>query len=390
MAVALAAGIACVPGPAAAQARRPAARKPAGYFTAKGPLEALRGKQAVIETGQGTIVIELLADAAPNHVAFFIEQAKGGAYDGTTFHRLVKYGIVQGGDPLSKDPARRAEYGTGGLGRLRFEPNDLEHTRGAVSAVLQPSSRDSAGAQFFICVTDQPALDGQFTVFGRVVEGIDVVQAISESPVDEDGKAVDRIVMRSVTIRDTPPPEPVPFAGTPVDTLAATRARLVTSLGTLTIAFDAEAAPGHVRNFLRLSELGVYDRTRFHRVVKGFVAQTGALDSREAPLTERQRKHIGTLQPEFGTTRHTRGIVSMARGDDPASASTSFFICLGDAPSLDGRYTVFGRVIEGLDVLEQFDALEVDGETPRQPVWLERVEIVTPPGAPPPGPEGPA
>ena len=124
-------------------------------------------------------MIDLLADAAPNHVAHFITRAREGAYDGTTFHRVIAMGIIQGGDPLSKDPAQQAKYGTGGLGELRFEANAEKHTRGAVSAVLVPGRRDSAGSQFFIGITDQPALDGQYTVFARVVEGIVVAQKIS-------------------------------------------------------------------------------------------------------------------------------------------------------------------------------------------------------------------
>src|SRR5205807_1976012 len=121
--------------------------------------------QAVIETSSGTIVLDLLADAAPTHVAHFIVRAREGAYDGTIFHRVVPNGIIQGGDPLSKDAAQKAKYGTGGLNELRFEANGETHTRGAVSAVLIPGRRDSAGAQFFICISDQPALDGQYTVF---------------------------------------------------------------------------------------------------------------------------------------------------------------------------------------------------------------------------------
>src|SRR5688572_27503669 len=139
----------------------------------------LQNKQAVLETSAGTIVLDLLADAAPNHVAHFITRTREPAYDGTIFHRVISMAILQGGDPLSKDPAQAARYGTGGLRTLRFEPNSEKHTRGAVSAVLQPGNRDSAGSQFFICVTDQPALDGQYTVFARVAEGILIAQKIS-------------------------------------------------------------------------------------------------------------------------------------------------------------------------------------------------------------------
>src|SRR5689334_13977056 len=153
----------------------PAASAPAFYTTRRAP-EALQHKQVVLETTLGTIVIQLDAAAAPNHVGFILDQAEAGAYDGTVFHRAVPMGILQGGDPISKDPAKTALYGTGGLNRLKREPNDRKHLRGAVAAVLQPNKPDSAGAQFFICLTDQPGLDGQFTVFGEVVEGLEVAE----------------------------------------------------------------------------------------------------------------------------------------------------------------------------------------------------------------------
>jgi cyclophilin family peptidyl-prolyl cis-trans isomerase len=362
--------LASIAAPAAAQARLPpAAGTP---FTTSLALDEMRGRQAVLETDAGTIVIDLLPDAAPNHVGYFMKLAREGAYDGTTFHRLIRYGIIQGGDPLSKDPAKRAVYGTGGLGVLRREPNEERHTRGAVSAVLQPGKPDSAGAQFFICVTDQPALDGQYTVFGRVSDGLDVAQRISEIPTDPDGKATERVVIQRVTIRDAPPPEPIPFAGASPDVLGRQRATLVTSLGPIVVELFADRAPEHARNFLALAALGVFDGTAFHRVVPGFVVQTGSLHTRAAPLSARQQQQVGNLAPEFNDTRHERGIVSMARGDAPDSASTSFFICLGPAPGLDGKYTVFGRVAEGLDVLARMEAVPVEGETP-----LERVELKT-------------
>ena len=118
-----------------------------------------------------------------------------------------------------------------------------------------------------------------------------------------------------------------------------------------------------MRNFLRLASVGVYDGTSFHRVVRGFVIQTGALTSR-GPLTEKQQKLVQPLKPEFNDTKHVKGILSMARGDDPASAMTSFFIVTGDAPSLDGKYTVFGRVIDGLAVVEAIEQTAVNGEAP--------------------------
>lgn len=165
------------------------------------------GKQAVVETTMGNFVIEFLPDVAPNHVGYFLKLASEGAYDGTTFHRVIKYGIIQGGDPISKDPEARARYGTGGLGVLESEFNEEQHTRGAVSAVRIPGKPDSAGSQFFICVTDQLALDGQYSLFGRVVEGMDVVQTISEVPADEKTIATERVEILSVTVRDEPSPD---------------------------------------------------------------------------------------------------------------------------------------------------------------------------------------
>jgi peptidyl-prolyl cis-trans isomerase B (cyclophilin B) len=119
----------------------------------------------------------------------------------------------------------------------------------------------------------------------------------------------------------------------------------------------------------------VFDGTAFHRVVRGFVIQTGAVTSR-APLTQKQQKAVRALQPEFNDTKHVKGIVSMARGDDPVSATTSFFIVTGDAPSLDGKYTAFGRVIEGVDVVETIERTPVNGEAPVTRIEVRTVTIV--------------
>jgi peptidyl-prolyl cis-trans isomerase B (cyclophilin B) len=258
---------------------------------------------------------------------------------------------------------------------LKAEPGVEKPTRAAVAAVLQPGKPDSAGSQFFICVTDQLGLQGTYTIFGRVSEGLDVVQKISEAPADEKGLPRDRVEIRNIVIRDTPPPEPEPFAGESAAQLAAYRAVLETSAGSVTVEFFPDKAPEHVRNFLRLAASGVYDGTSFHRVVRGFVIQTGSLTTRGA-LTEKQQKMVRTLAPEFNDTRHVRGILSMAHGDDPASASTSFFIVTGDAPSLDNKYTVFGRVVDGLAAVDAIEQSQVNGETPVSRVDLKAVRII--------------
>jgi len=352
------------------------AAKPPAFFKTPLTVQEMTNKQAVVNTSAGTFVIDLRPDLAPNHVGYFMKLAREGAFNGTTFHRAIRMGIIQGGDPLSKDPGKSAEYGKGGLGMLKAEFSRERATRGAVAAVLQPGRPDSAGSQFFVCVSDQPQLDGQYTIFGRVAEGMDVVQKISEAPAT-DGRVDARLEIASVTIRDTPPPEPEPFATTTAAELGAYRAVLETTAGPITIEFFATKAPEHVRNFLRLAQAGVFDGTSFHRVVRGFVAQTGSLSSRGA-LSEKQQKLVHQLQPEFNDTKHVKGIVSMARGDDPASATTSFFIVTGDASSLDGKYTAFGRVVEGLAVVEQIEQAPVNGEAPVTRIELKAVRIMRP------------
>jgi cyclophilin family peptidyl-prolyl cis-trans isomerase len=151
-------------------------------------------------------------------------------------------GIIQGGDPLSKDPAKKDLYGTGGLGILNAEFNATPVARGAVAAVLQPGKPDSAGAQFFIAVTDQLALNGQFTVFGRVVDGMEIVQQISEAPVDGQGRVAERIEIERVTLRDAPPPDAVPFASATADEMSAYHVVIETSKGDITLAFRPDKA----------------------------------------------------------------------------------------------------------------------------------------------------
>lgn len=370
--------LAAVPLQAAPQAPRLAPRPAIGPFTTRLTLAQMAHKQAVVETSRGTFIIELMPEVAPNHVGYFMKLASEGAYNGTTFHRAVRMGIIQGGDPLSKDPAKRALYGTGGLGVLKAEFNSTPVARGAVAAVLQPGKPDSGGAQFFVAVTDQPALNGQYTVFGHVVDGMDIVQAISEAPVDAQARLTDRILMTRVTIRDAPPPETLSFASESAEDLAKYRAVLETSKGAITIAFRPDKAPEHVRNFLRLAAAGAYDGTAFHRVVRGFVVQAGMMSTRMTTLTQKQQSYVHTLGPEFNDIAHVEGVVSMARLDDPASASTSFFICTGPAPSLDDRYTAFGTVVSGMDVVEAIDRVPVDGDAPKERIELVRVRVENP------------
>jgi peptidyl-prolyl cis-trans isomerase B (cyclophilin B) len=122
---------------------------------------------------------------APGTVNNFKKLANDGFYDGTCFHRIVKGFMIQGGDPLTKDASRQPVWGTGGPGyKIKAEFNDRPHERGVLS-MARSRDPDSAGSQFFICLGDARFLDRQYTAFGRLVEGDEVLGAIGETPVTE-------------------------------------------------------------------------------------------------------------------------------------------------------------------------------------------------------------
>jgi cyclophilin family peptidyl-prolyl cis-trans isomerase len=322
--------------------------------------------EAVVATSLGTFRFEFAPDKAPKHVEQFIRLARQGYYDGSAFHRVVANGIVQGGDPLLKNPKTPKNlWGTGGLNLLAGEFSDLKHERGVVSTVRIPNKPDSDGSQFFICIAPQPSLDGQFSTFGRVTEGMDVVERISQVPAGENGVANEPVRILTVAIE---PKKVQPFLTATPDEMRKT-VTFKTTLGSIKIKMEPDWAPENVRNFLMLASTGWYNGTAFHRIVKGFVVQGGAP---AAPRAHPADRWVHPVKGEFrGDVKHIRGVVSMAHGDDPNSATTSFFLMLGPAEHLDGQYSAFGRIVEGIEVLDAFEKEELDGETPKR-----RLEIV--------------
>lgn len=162
-------------------------------------------KVAVITTNYGVIVFKFLSDKAPNTVANFEKLADKKFYDGTKFHRVIPNFMIQGGDPYSKDGANGGPVGTGGPGyTIKAEFNSTHHGRGVVS-MARSQDPDSAGSQFFICVADADSLDGQYTAFGRVVKGMNVVDKIVNLPRDDrDMPTPDSAVMKTVRIETWP------------------------------------------------------------------------------------------------------------------------------------------------------------------------------------------
>jgi cyclophilin family peptidyl-prolyl cis-trans isomerase len=163
-------------------------------FTKK-EIKKMAETRAVIETKFGNIELRFFPEVAPNHVDNFIELAKKGFYDGTTFHRVIPGFMIQGGDPKSKDPDR-ARHGMGGPGyTIKAEFNEKRHKRGTLS-MARSANPDSAGSQFFICVADAFFLDRQYTVFGEVVSGMEVADKIANQTKDNRDNPLERIEMK--------------------------------------------------------------------------------------------------------------------------------------------------------------------------------------------------
>jgi len=160
---------------------------------------------AVIKTNEGKMVVQFWTDAAPDTIQNFKKLARQGFYDGTIFHRIVKGFMIQGGDPNSKDPAKESAYGQGGPGyQIKAEFNNHSHDRGVISMARGPDP-DSAGSQFFICLAPVRRLDGQYTTFGKLIKGDDVLDKIGNTPVEgnaqgEVSKPTKRVVIESVKI----------------------------------------------------------------------------------------------------------------------------------------------------------------------------------------------
>ena len=156
---------------------------------------------AVIETRMGTIKFRLFPDVAPNHCAVFKMLANNGFYNGITFHRVIPNFVIQGGDILSRDDNPEND-GTGDPGfTINAEFSTKNHKRGTVSTARKGNDINSASSQFFICLADLPFLDGQYSIFGEVIEGMNIVDKIANSPRNESNdRPLEEIIMKSVRV----------------------------------------------------------------------------------------------------------------------------------------------------------------------------------------------
>jgi peptidyl-prolyl cis-trans isomerase B (cyclophilin B) len=176
--------------------------------------------------------------------------------------------------------------------------------------------------------------------------------------------------------RATAPPSAAdPFDGASVEKLASQCVTFETELGAIDIAMMPEVAPEAVRNFLNLSVTGSLDTTTFSRVVKNFVIQGGNLQTSEKWSPELAKRQQRKLPDEPGIVKHVRGIVSMARTEEPNSGTTHFFILVDTAPHLDSKFSAFATVTKGMEVVDAINQAPVEGDKPEKPVKIIRALV---------------
>jgi peptidyl-prolyl cis-trans isomerase B (cyclophilin B) len=166
-----------------------------------------------------------------------------------------------------------------------------------------------------------------------------------------------------------------PFEGASIAELSGHCVALQTDLGDIDIEVAAEAAPETSRNFLNLAATGAFDETTFSRVVPKFVVQGGNLATGQKWTLERAQRASRTVPDEPNYIKHVRGVVSLARPDEPNKGSTHFFVLVNDAPSLDGKFAAFGRVVRGMEVVDSINQAPVDGDSPQVPVVIKRATV---------------
>lgn len=186
------------------------------------------------------------------------------------------------------------------------------------------------------------------------------------------------VAPRKANVRpaDSQPDPPEPFDGAAVDAMSDQCVTLETTAGIIEIEMLPQVAPESVRNFLNLTATGALDTTTFSRIVRNFVIQGGNLATSERWSAQLAKRMARKLPDEPGIIRHERGIVSMARPEEANSATTHFFILVGDGHHLDGKFAAFGRVISGIEVADTINQAPADGENPDKPVRIKRAVVV--------------
>ena len=368
-----------------------------GRIPAPPPVEFVPGKAYHwhLETAHGVADIELAAETAPRHVANILYLSALGYYDGLYFNRVIPGFMAQGGGTAPSGPGRAGPPYT-----LPSERADgLRHDRPwRVSMVA--SGSESVSSQFFITLAATPWLDERNTIIGWVVDGFDALAGI-EAQGGADGTPDEPIVIRRAWVtegtfrRPREDPALVDLRGfirrqrvaglidapregwhrtvPAFPDLAFTRGRsylwhLETNLGPVTIRFLPDVAPRHVASFLYLSELGFFNGLSFHRVIPEFMAQGGRPPSGGPDYT------LPTVtDPDV---KHDRaGVLSMANTGRPDSEASEFFITFQATAWLDGRHTIFGSVVDGMETVRELERRGQRDGAPTEPLSIERTWV---------------
>src|SRR5678815_38187 len=207
----------------------------------------------------------------------------------------------------------------------------------------------------------------RFVVIAVSLLFITTARAQSNAPIDAPKKANARAAAEVSTTE--------PFDGASVEKMGAQCVTLQTELGAIEIAMMPENAPESVRNFLNLSATGALDTTTFSRTVKDFVIQGGNLQTSEKWGPELAKRMAKRVPDEPGIIKHVRGIVSMARTEEPNSATTHFFILVGDGPHLDGKFSAFGTVTKGIEVADAINSAPAKKKKPDKPVRINKAVV---------------
>ena len=202
-----------------------------------------------------------------------------------------------------------------------------------------------------------------------------VVGALAQDPPASPQTPTEVLKKANARPSDVVASAPEPFDGASTDKMATQCVTLETEVGPIEIEMMPEVAPESVRNFLNLVATGALDTTTFSRVVKGFIIQGGNLATSEKWSVELSKRAARKLPDEPGLVKHVRGIVSMARTDEPNSASTHFFILVGEGQHLNSKFAAFGRVKKGIEVADAINGAEADGEKPVKPVRINRAVV---------------
>ena len=314
----------------------------------------------------GTIALTLDADAAPVSVTNFINLANADFYDGLTFHRIMDGFMMQGGDPEGtgsggSTQSIQGEFAANGV------TNTLSHTRGVIS-MARATDLNSASSQFFIVHEDSTFLDGNYAAFGWVTAGMDVVDTVCTSAqvVDNNGTVLSKNqpVIKDVRVLGELGEDALASRPTLLDSSMLTRDSEgllsgkhnveieIENYGTIALTLDADLAPVTVTNFINLVKDDFYSGLTFHRIINGFMIQGGDPEGTGMGGSEQKIQGEFVANGIVNTLSHSRGVISMARTNDPNSASSQFFIMHEDSPHLDGSYAAFGQVTSGIEVVD--------------------------------------